>query len=146
MYVIDSRHKTNRVSIDSDDGLSHIRRQAIIWTNGGILLIGPLGTHLGTHSEIEIKMYTFSFRKVHLKKSSGKWCVFCHGLNVLNFILSQRPQWLKQVNTAGVLLFNIRSVGIIELWLIIHNFSIVCEYKSWLRIPNGELDIYDICF
>ena len=31
--------------IDSDNGLSPKRRQAIIWTNVGILLIGPLGTN-----------------------------------------------------------------------------------------------------
>ena len=31
--------------IDSDNGLSPGRRQAIIWTNAGILLIGPLGTN-----------------------------------------------------------------------------------------------------
>ena len=32
--------------ISSDNGLSPGRRQAIIWTNDGILLIGPLGTKL----------------------------------------------------------------------------------------------------
>ena len=32
-------------SIGSDNGLSPGRRQAIIWTNAGILLIGPLGTN-----------------------------------------------------------------------------------------------------
>ena len=31
--------------IGSDNGLSPERRQAIIWTNAGILLIGPLGTN-----------------------------------------------------------------------------------------------------
>ena len=37
----------------SDNGLSPGRRQAIIWTNAGILLIGPLGTNF---SEILIKI------------------------------------------------------------------------------------------
>ena len=32
--------------ISSDNGLSPGRRQAIIWTNDGILLIGPLGTNI----------------------------------------------------------------------------------------------------
>ena len=32
-----------RVSMGSDNSLSPGRRQAIIWTNAGILLIGPLG-------------------------------------------------------------------------------------------------------
>ena len=31
--------------IVSDNGLSPGRRQAIIWTNAGILFIGPLGTN-----------------------------------------------------------------------------------------------------
>ena len=31
--------------IGSDNGLSPGRRQAIIWTNDGILLIGPFGTN-----------------------------------------------------------------------------------------------------
>ena len=34
----------NRVSIDSDNGLSPIRRQAIIWTNTGLSSIAPSGT------------------------------------------------------------------------------------------------------
>ena len=32
--------------IGSDNGLSPGRHQAIIWTNAGILLIGPLGTNV----------------------------------------------------------------------------------------------------
>ena len=43
--------------IGSDNGLSPRRRQAIIWTNAGILLIGPLGTNF---SEILIEIHTFS--------------------------------------------------------------------------------------
>ena len=39
--------------ISSDNGLSPGRRQAIIWTNAGILLIGPLGTNF---SEILIEI------------------------------------------------------------------------------------------
>ena len=67
--------------IGSDNGLPPDRRQAIIWTNAGILLIGPLGTNL---SEILIEIHAFSFKKMHLKTSSGKWPPFCLGLNVLN--------------------------------------------------------------
>ena len=43
----------NQVSIGSDNGLSPIRRQAIIWTNAGLLSIGPLETNF---SEILIKI------------------------------------------------------------------------------------------
>ena len=65
--------------IGSDNGLSPGRRQAIIWANSGILLIGPFGTNF---SEILIEIHAFSFRKMHLKMSSGKWWPFCLGLNV----------------------------------------------------------------
>ena len=67
-------------NIDSDDGLSPERRQAIIWTNAGILLIGPLGTNF---SENLFEIITFSFTKMRLKVSSAKWRPFCLGLNVL---------------------------------------------------------------
>ena len=66
--------------IDSDNGLSPDRRQAIIWTNAGILLIGPLGTNF---SEILIAILKVSFKKMRLKVSSAKWRPFCIGLNVL---------------------------------------------------------------
>ena len=69
--------------VGSDNGLSPGRRQAIIWTNAGILSIGPLGTNF---SEILIGIYTFSFKKMHLKMS-GKWRPSCIGLNVLTAML-----------------------------------------------------------
>ena len=69
--------------IGSDNGLSPERRQAIIWTNAGILLIGPLGTNF---SEILIGIQTFSFKKMHLKMSSATWRLFGLGLNELTHL------------------------------------------------------------
>ena len=66
--------------IGSDNGLSPGRRQAIIWTSAGLLSIGPLATQF---IEMLIEIPTFSFTKMHLKMSSGKWRPFCLGLNVL---------------------------------------------------------------
>ena len=71
--------------IGSDNSLSPGRRQAIIWTNAGILLIGNLGINF---SETLIEIYTFSFKKMHLKMSSGKWRPSCLGLNVLNLVFT----------------------------------------------------------
>ena len=68
------------ISIGSDNGLSPGRRQAIIWTNAEILLIGPLATNF---SEILIKIHSFSFKKMHLKMSSAKGRLFSLGLNEL---------------------------------------------------------------
>ena len=53
--------------IGSDNGLSPDRRQAIIWTNAGILLIGPLETNF---SEILIEILTF-----HSRKCGWKCCL-----------------------------------------------------------------------
>ena len=52
-----------KTNIGSDNG----RRQAIIWTK--ILLIGPLGTNF---SGILSEIHTFSFTKMHFKKSFAK--------------------------------------------------------------------------
>ena len=85
----------NITIIGSDNGLSPGRRQAIIRTNAGILLIGPLGTNF---SEIIIGIQAFSFKKMHVKMSSAKWRPFCLGLNVLryskyNILKIQRLSW-----------------------------------------------------
>ena len=66
--------------VGSDNGLSPGWHQAIIRTNAGILLIGPLGINF---NEILIGIQTFSLEKIHLKMASGKWRPFCLGLNVL---------------------------------------------------------------
>ena len=70
----------NLTIIGSDNGLSPGRRQAITWSNVGMLLIGPLGTNF---SEMLIEIHTFLFQKIHSKMSSRKWRPFCLGLNVL---------------------------------------------------------------
>ena len=67
--------------IGSDNGLSPGRRQAITWTNVGILLIGPQGTNFIV---IWIEIQILLFKKMHLKMSSAKWGPFWLGLNVLN--------------------------------------------------------------
>ena len=69
--------------ICSNNGLSPGRRQAIIWTNAGILLLRPLGTNFNV---ILLEIHTFSFKKMQLKMSSGKWRTFCLGLNELTWI------------------------------------------------------------
>ena len=68
------------IIIASDNGLSLSRRQAIIWTNAGILLIEHLGTNF---SEIVIEIHIFPFKEMHLKMSSAKWRLFGLCLNEL---------------------------------------------------------------
>ena len=70
---------SNLTITGSDNSLSPGRRQAIIWTNAEILLIGPLGTDF---SEMWIAIEAFSFKNKHLQMSFGKCRPFCLGLNV----------------------------------------------------------------
>ena len=71
---------SKQTGIGSDNGLSPGRRQAIIWNNAGILLIGPLGTNF---NEFLVESLIFSFKKMRLKVSSAKRRPFCLGLNEL---------------------------------------------------------------
>ena len=78
--------------IASDNCLSPERRQAIIWTNAGILLVGHLGTNF---SEILIEIVTISFEKMRLKVSSAKWHPCCLCLNVLPLLLVAGPCYIR---------------------------------------------------
>ena len=85
----------NLTIIGSDDGLSPGRRQAIIWTNAGISLIGPLGTNF---SEILIEILTFSFKEMHWKMVailSRPQCVnitmLTHGIHARHISQSMLP-------------------------------------------------------
>ena len=60
--------------------------QAIIWTNAEILSIKPQGTNF---REILCEIHTFSFNKMHSKRTSAKWWPFCLGLNVLTHKLME---------------------------------------------------------
>ena len=87
----------NLIIIGQDNGLSPGRRQAIIWTNAGMLWIGPWGTNF---SEILIGIHTFSSKKIHSKVSSAKCCSFRLGLNVLKTrylskLASLSVSWLR---------------------------------------------------
>ena len=122
-------------NIGSDNGLSPGRRQANIWTNAGISLIGPFRTNF---SEILIRIQTFSFKKMHLKMSSAKWRPFCLGLNELTSI--QIRAWISnymRVKQWGVInhaCHNLNS-SIVKLalkighgWLILSHINTWCNY------------------
>ena len=64
---------SNLIIIGSDTDLSPGRGQAIIRTNADMLQIGPLETNF---SEVLISIHIFSFSKMYLKLSSGKYRPF----------------------------------------------------------------------
>ena len=105
----------------SDNGLSPCRRQASIWTNAGILLIGPLGIH---SSEILIEINIFSFNKMHLKMSSAKWRVFLVGLNVLTVTGCS-----SRMNIHG-------RKGCLSFGLNIH------KYQTWYSTASYDYALY----
>ena len=88
---------SKQIIIGSDNGLSPGRRQATIWTNAGVLLIGPLGTNF---SEILSEIDTFLFMKMHLKMLSAKWRAPCISLNVLTIRHNWAGYWLGNMRHA----------------------------------------------
>ena len=94
--------------IGSDNGLSPGRRQAIIWSNVGVLLIRTLGTNFS--EEICSEIHIFSFRKIHLKMSSGKSRPFVsaslgNGIRMIrrswDCLLWQFRRWWQRLMTCG---------------------------------------------
>ena len=76
--------------IGLDNDLLHDRRQAMIWTNAGILLVWPLGTN---YSEILIEIHLFS---IFIKENTFE-NVVCE----MSAILS-RPQYVKSIPTRNI--------------------------------------------
>ena len=121
----------NNLTINgSDNDLSPGQCQAIIWTNAGILLIEPLGKN---SSEIVIKIHTFSFKKMYLKKMFGKCRPFCLGLNVLKRVFSNfiSGEWCQLVPWVCYLqgMFIIHDAKVIIFSLSM--FICVCVSLSW---------------
>ena len=112
--------------IGSDNGLLPGRRQAIIWTNAGILLIDTLGTNV---SEILTECHSFSFKKMHIKMSSGKWRPSCLGLNVL----MTHPNGAKHPANEGagqLLILQSANTG---------SHRSVCDNLDWYTVPTWWL-------
>ena len=129
--------------IASDNGLSPGQHQAIIWTNAGIWSMGPLGTNF---SEILIEIHTFSFRKMHLKMSSGKRRPFCLGLNVLK----EREEVYLALPVIFVLMFiciyvhcDMWAISLIVFW--VSNSLLSTHIQMFLLCkeqPNLKVKVY----
>ena len=113
--------------IGPDNGLSPGGRQAIIWTNAGILLIGPCGTNF---SEILIGIPTLSFKKMQFQMSSAKWRLFCLNLNVSRSkMYYHQISWRLEVARLDVimiiLLQNLAGITAALLPRCLSNFRII---------------------
>ena len=96
----------------SDNGLWLGRRQAIIWTDAGIFLIRPSGANF---SEILIEIDIFSFKKIHLKMSSGNGGNFVSAS--MSSIKSVIPmgQNLETANTKSLLTLEMSNLSAVSM-------------------------------
>ena len=126
---------SNLTIIGSDNGLSPGRRQAIIWTNAGILLIGPLGTNF---NETSIEIHTFSFKKIHVKLSRKSTCRTGHALDLrYQCLLHSSVKYnLGQHNMPRV----IRRQHIIHKLLRGRGFHCLCMSKVTDKSPNQSIN------
>ena len=120
---------SNVTIIGSDNGLSSCRCQAIIWTNAGILSIGPLRTNF---NEILIEIHTFSLKKMHLKMLSGNWQPFCLGLNELIPTMNFKYSCLYQIWMWATYISMIKAMWEIEWYLHGTSTNRVCtKLTQW---------------
>ena len=124
----------NLTTIGTDHGLSPGWRQAIIWTNAGILLIGPLGTNF---SEISIKILTFSFTKMRLKVSSAKWHQFCLGLNVLKHVSNVPLAVIDVIPMSLTLWAQHLKVKVKQFYMPRH------QHALWRWVGLGHISVHD---
>ena len=135
--------------IGSDNGLSPGRRQAIIWTNDGILWIMPYWIYF---CEILFQVRKFSLMEMHLKISSVKWRSFCIDVNVLIHIL----HWLIPDEWPGRTRHTVsKGTNKIKGWYfsdrvitsIFLNFFCICIWvlylesiltESWCKVPMNK--------
>ena len=116
------------IMIGSDNGLSPGRRQAILWTNAGILLIGPVGINF---SEIfNRNLYIFNSENA------------CENVVRKLATIFSRPQCVNGMRQ--MLWFQLSSwqlwdriATIMEWWCLKHEIKIMCRIKRGKVIVKG---------
>ena len=140
--------------IGSDNGLLPGRRQAIIWTNAGILSIWPLGTNF---SGIIIEIYRFSFKKMHLKMPSGKMAAILSRPQCVNKYMQLHMSKItgKWVNFSqlhypylhqctessfvyNVLLLDLYQANLNKLWFIICKITLYLTEQIKIKIRTQK--------
>ena len=111
--------------VGSDNGLSPGRRQAIIWTNAGILLIGPLGTNF---SEILIGIQTSSSKKNAFEN------IVCEMAPMLS-----RPQWVNVTDRKVMPKGNQYKICAIEK---VMNYGDISDQYHTFLITHCEVTIH----
>ena len=99
----------NWVSIVSGNGLLPVRRQAITWTNAGLLSNRHMGTNF---SEIWIRILSFSFKKIH----TPEWRPFCPGGDELKDMPIHLPLASSSFLMVMMMLLNKRVCVVRNVW------------------------------
>ena len=131
--------------IGPDNGLSPGHRQAIIWTNAEILPIWHLGTNF---SEMLIKVYTFSFKKMHVTMLSAKRWPFCLGLSVLKPNLTSCCQQADGITNFPAVLYAeilIPCISYKANWVTICMTMINCCHHYFI-LQKYQMYSYTICW
>ena len=118
----------NRVGIGSDNGLSPIRRQAIIYTNAVVLSIGPLRT---ISSDFLLKIH-FSFTKIHVKISFAKWRLSYSGWEEL---ISRIP-FISFTRTSGYAASAPAGIWESGVSMIVNLFEKLFHLMTWDETPD----------
>ena len=110
------------VNIGSGNGLSPLWRQSITRTNAGLLSFGLLGTNF---NEIQTRILSFSFKKIHLKLSSAKMAaILSRGRwvddMVGNVASSPLPEWPLILSCTWLVY---RYVMIVHLYAFYYNLN-----------------------
>ena len=120
-------------SIDSDNGLSPGRRQAIIWSNAGILSIGLLGANF---SEIRIGILSFWFKKMHLKLSSAEMAAFCpEGDELMPSFWSSDAEGISSVPSLSLMVVLTAAAPCLNKDLHINGY----KKETWIKFDNCSI-------
>ena len=124
----------------SDNGLSPGRRQAIIWSNAGILLNWTIGTNF---SEILSEIDTFSFKQMRLKMS-GKWRPYCLVLYVLTHWDQDKMAAIFQTFSNGFSGMKMYEFRLTSHWSFvprgpINNIPTLLQVMTWRRPGDKPL-------
>ena len=142
----------------SDNGLSPGRHQARICTNSGSNVNRTLRNKLQWNFD---RIHTFSFKKMHLKMSSGKWRPFCVGFSALKYISyghktiqywivcgriqnypTPIPPWKKVIKYHSNWTFSIHAWrSYTQRWLRSLTMKYTSKYEYWDRnLDSGHID------
>ena len=103
-----------------------------------ILITEPMGTNF---CEILIKIYAFSFRKMHLMMLYGKWRPFCLGLNVLRHVLYLLCIYILSSN---IKMKQLSKVHVNPWWLNILFLFSVAWHVWYMCSTDGDLLAYPV--